>query len=105
LFNSKLNGRKLGFNTPLKRAVVGKKIIAKYSENILNTMKKFRLKISVCYREIVKNRKDFTQLFTQSQNPCTVVGNHSSDLDNIESYTDFDIKLDGFIWIFVWTFD
>jgi len=38
-------------------------------------------------------------MFTQSQNPSNF------DFWLIRSYTDYDIKLNGFIRILVWTFD
>jgi len=47
-------------------------------ESFLNSMQKFRLKIPYRYREIVKKRKDFTQMtsmamLTQSENPSGFV--------------------------------
>jgi len=70
-------------------------------------MQKFRLKILYRYREIVKIPKCLRLVMTSLLCLRKVKIHLTSHigLAKIEVYTDFDIKLDGFVLMLAWNYD
>jgi len=94
--------KKVVIEFKLKR--IGRNYIVKNPKNFLNTMQKFRLKIPFRDQKIFKNQNNFTGLWRQWPYWLKI---HLTwhGYRQYRSYTNFDIKLDGFIRILVWTFD